>query len=639
MSGGERTGNNDAGSNGKYEADEPEKGKSPAGKKRPIPEPHEYVQVNFCRTPSCVNFGKVPELFRTVFDSQNRKGTTSDGYRIAGQGGGSSGLYCKHCNKSTRLKSNKAVVQERDRQARHMMATPLTQVRCPDEECSNHLPQGSLAECFQKFGSTKSGSPRFRCRACGTTFSIKGPTHKQKRTYVNAKVAAELVNNAPLSRIVEKLDISFNVLYGKIDFIYRQCAAFAADRERRLFDMSFGEINLSTDCQHYMVNWGDRDRRETIQLMAIASAERNSGYVFGLMPNFDPDLTPEDVEEGWKAAEDGTKAPHLREWARVWTKADYMASLWKTKKDVTRKDGKRVPREGELARVYGTARDDLDVPEAIVEGQQLPSTGVQVHADYMAHGHFHLLRHLFFNASQVNLFIDGDANLLHACLGAFAHRVAAGRAHVVQVKTPKDLNNDVRRARYGAAMAKFKAHIEKNHAGLTWESARVEVMREFLNCIRGTEEGLRWDIANEWIENPLPDASEPDKEFNFLTDTGVLTNHEVARVLEKATLWPVDTVFNQIRYRVRMFGRPVPSMRRARRMWHAYCPYDPNMVVKLLEIYRVWHNYIWHEERSKKRRDISAAQKLGLANGDVRWDHILGFDERKRVTKATSEMA
>lgn len=285
--------------------------------------------------------------------------------------------------------------------------------------------------------------------------------------------------------------------------------------------------------------------------------------------------------------------------------------------------------------VYETARDDLDVPEAIIIGQQLPANGVQIHADYMAHGHFHLLSSLIANAKQLNLFIDGDANLRHACLGAFAPRVAAGTAHVVLVKTPKEVNADDRRIRYAAALAQFKAYINKHYRGLTWETARVEVMREFLNGIRGTENGLMWAIAEEWVENPLPDESEPDKQFNFLTDTGLLTNHEVARILEKATLWPIDTVFNQIRYRVRAFGRAVPSQRRARKMWHAYCPYDPNMVIKLLEIYRVWHNYIWHKDKPKKRREVSPAQKLGLASGEVRWDHILGYDVRKKVKAAT----
>lgn len=610
MQGGEQSDNSHAGRAAKSETDKAKTGKSPANKRRPIPDKYNGVQVNFCRTPSCQNFVIVPMLFNSEKSGRGRSSEHQDTYRISGTGDGTSGLYCKLCKKTTRLKSNKAVAEDRDRQARHLMNTPLTLLVCPKPECVNHEPKGPLSECFHRFGKTPHGNPRFRCRVCGTSLSISGPRAKQRRKDLSTKIAVELVNNAPLNRIAEKHDCSFNVIYGKIDHIYRQCAAFAADRERRMFDMDFGEINLSTDCQHYMVNWGDRARRETIQLMAIATAERDSGYVFGLMPNFDPDLTPEEVEEGWKAAEDAKKAPHLREWARVWTQADYTASLERTAREMQRR--KKAGRSGDLLCVYGTARDDLDVPEAIIEGQQLPPTGVQVHADYMAHGHFQLLSHLFFNAKHVNCFIDGDATLLHACLGAFAHRVASGRAHVVQVKTPKDLNNEVRRARYGAAMAKFKAHINKNHSGLSWESARVEVMREHLNLIRGTEEGLRWDIANEWIENPLPDASEPDKEFNFLTDTGVLTNHEVARLLEKATLWPIDTVFNQIRYRIRMFGHPVPSVRRARKLWHAYCPYDPNMVVKLLEIYRVWHNYIWHEDKPRKKADLTPAEKLGV---------------------------
>jgi transposase-like protein len=635
VAGGEQTSNSLPDEAAKSESDEAETGKSPARKRRPIPAEYNGVQVNFCRTPSCENFGKPPLIFRGHKGGRGNRETSPDGYKVVGERMKKSALSCQLCKSQTRLKSNKAVVEERDRQARHIMATPLTNLACPKPECVNHEPKGPLSECFHSHGVTRHGNPRFRCRACGTTLSISGPSAKQRRKYLSAKIAVELVNNAPLNRIAEKLGCSFNVLYGKIDHIYRQCVAFAAERERRMFEMTFGEVNLSTDCQHYMVNWGSRKRRETIQLMAIATAERDSGYVFGLVPNFDPDLTPEEVEAGWKAAGDGDKAPHLREWARVWTQADYAASVAKTLEYVKKKDGKETPRTGELVTVFDVAREDLDLPEAIVEGQQLPPTGVQVHADYMAHGHFQLLSHMFFNAKQVNLFIDGDAGLLTACLGAFAPRVASGRAHVVQVVTPKDLNTEVRRTRYAASLSKFKAYINKNHAGLPWEMARVEVMREHLNGIRGTEDGLKWDIAKEWIDNPLPDSSEPEKQFRFVTDTGAISNHEVARLLERATLWPIDTVFNQIRYRVRMFGRPVPSARRARKMWHAYCPYDPNMVVQLLEIYRVWHNYIWHEDKPKRKADRTPAEKLGLAKGEVRWDHILGYDERKKVKAAT----
>lgn len=51
----------------------------------------------------------------------------------------------------------------------------------------------------------------------------------------------------------EIADLSVQSLYGKINFIYEQCRAFAADRERRLATMAFERIYLATDRQDYLV--------------------------------------------------------------------------------------------------------------------------------------------------------------------------------------------------------------------------------------------------------------------------------------------------------------------------------------------------------------------------------------------------
>lgn len=68
---------------------------------------------------------------------------------------------------------------------------------------------------------TRDGSPRFCCRLCGRTMSVKGPTHKQRRTDANSSIFRHLVNKTPFSRLCELEGISFSSLYGKIEFIYR----------------------------------------------------------------------------------------------------------------------------------------------------------------------------------------------------------------------------------------------------------------------------------------------------------------------------------------------------------------------------------------------------------------------------------
>jgi hypothetical protein len=89
----------------------------------------------------------------------------------------------------------------------------------------------------------------------------------------------------------------------------------------------------------------------------------------------------------------------------------------------------------------------------------------------------------------------------------------------------------------------------------------------------------------------------------------------------KATLWPIDTVFNQLRRRLSLCERAIPSARRTTRLWHIYAPYNPAMLVKVLTIFRVWENYVWINKQTKR----TAAMTIGLAQGKIRIHDILQY--------------
>src|SRR3546814_2734283 len=82
-------------------------------------------------------------------------------------------------------------------------------------------------------------------------------------------------------------DLSPKAVYGKIDFIHRQCLAFAADRERDLQNLPRRRLFISTDRQDYQVNWTDRKNNGQVQLTAVVSAEECTGYVFTMSLNCD----------------------------------------------------------------------------------------------------------------------------------------------------------------------------------------------------------------------------------------------------------------------------------------------------------------------------------------------------------------
>src|SRR3546814_6613555 len=99
-------------------------------------------------------------------------------------------------------------------------------------------------------------------------------------------------------------DLSPKAVYGKIDFIHRQCLAFAADRERDLQNLPLRRLFISTDRQDYQVNWTDRKNNGNVQLTAVVSAENRTGYVFPMSLNYDPDV---DVAAASEAASEAAK--------------------------------------------------------------------------------------------------------------------------------------------------------------------------------------------------------------------------------------------------------------------------------------------------------------------------------------------
>lgn len=78
---------------------------SPASPTRPVPPAFEFIQVNGCKTPGCLNFGVAPR------EGPILKGRLAardgDGYKVIGIG--SIDLGCHHCGKFSRLKNNKAI--------------------------------------------------------------------------------------------------------------------------------------------------------------------------------------------------------------------------------------------------------------------------------------------------------------------------------------------------------------------------------------------------------------------------------------------------------------------------------------------------------------------------------------------------
>ena len=578
-----------------------------------IPEEFEGVQVNFCKNPQCPNFG-VPASTETQPRGPGAKERDRDPYTVVGSGSHSRfspSIRCSHCNEMPPIKSNRAIVEELDRMSFYLTALP---VNCPNISCDNHQIDARADKSrYYFFGKTKAGSQRYQCKLCKSTFSVGSPTVRQRKPHKNIHVFRLLVNKMPLKRICEAADISMPTLYDKIDFIHRQCLAFAGGRERKLLEeMTIKRLYIAVDRQNYLVNWLQTQDKRNIVLNVVGSADNTSSYIFGLHLNFDPSLESAVMEQAALDSGDYQKKYPFRKHARLWLQRDYKDAIERCRISRVR----RKSLDGEIESTYQEAieRADVEVAESFDETTMLPLKGMQVHAEYTLYGHFFFLRKLFGGVEKVRFFLDQESGIRAACLAAFTKKVKQGTCDAFYVRINKDLTIDEKKKALAESRKEWNVH-KRQYPELVDSALKLMIIKERMKQVKTFG---KWQ--DRWVYHPFPNMSEPEKAVCYLTDMDKYDEDHMAWLYNKASLHAIDRFFMQARRRISLLERAISTPSSASRMWHGYSPYNPGIIIKMLDIFRVFYNYI---ERGKDKE--TPAMRLGLAKGTVDMEDILYY--------------
>lgn len=570
------------------------------------------IQVNFCKSPVCTNFGV------TIAEKLKANSETPNPYRLSGAGRNFPVAKCNACGESFPLKSNKGVFEELSR----MLAAlePPNPASCPVADCSNHrIPVSAGKQFYSAYGLTRSGSQRYLCKGsvdghvCGKTFAVATKsTLRQRLTHKNKMIFAALMNKVPLRRVAELVGVSGQTVYDKIDFLHRQCVAFSRSREALIREKEFERLYLSVDRQEYLTNWIRRaDKRNTV-VAAVTTADNASGYVFASHLNFDPSLDPAAVEEDAQQAGDDSLPFPYRKYARLWMEADYIAAMAATAR--SRSSG-NLEKDIEIAYAHSEQRQDVESPDQPELSEKLPEQGMQVHAEYTLYAHFMYLHRLFGKVGKIRFFLDQDSGIRAACLAAFQDEIRNRTADAFYVRISKTMTVDEKRKlkrQSDKAVAKTMAEnpgIDRHQAILILMGQRIEAAQSM----------GRW--KDRWVIHPISTMNEPEKALCHLTDFGDYDPDHAAALYNKASLHGVDSFFNRVRRRVAMLERGIKSQSNAGRVWYGYAPYNPVQVQKLLDIFRTAHNYVLLSPKDKK----SPAMRLGLAKGTVSFEDIIYF--------------
>jgi len=568
------------------------------------------IQYNFCKNPKCSQFGVPASQDKTY------GGNT---YTLTGVNHGTGlnipHLRCNACGEHLPLKSNQGISEEIDRISSYLAITHKT-VCCSNTDCSNATIPVGTKKAYKSFGTTAQGAKRYQCLACKKTLSIPKPTQYQHDTDKNIQIFKMLVNKVPLSRIIHMLDISWAVLYSRLDFIHKQCLAFASSKEKELKAMEFNRLYVAVDRQDYTVNWTERKDKRNIILHAMASADNSTGYVFGIHPNFDYKLDKVSIEEDAQKIGDNTTTAPFRKYARIWLDADYVNSSKRVRSKKLSTGTLKSKIEVKYEEV--AKREDVEAFDVKTHEEKLPNYGVQVHAEYTMIAHFHFLKNLCGNVGKWRFFLDQDSGIRGACLSAFCDEVKEKTAEAFYVSIEKQLTVDQKRKNKADSNKRFDEIKEKN-PGLTDNEVKIEMLKEEILAV---QEIGSW--KDRWVKHPIPNMSESNKAMCWLTEHDKFDLTHKAWLYNKASLHGIDTFFQKVRRRVCMLERPIGSAGNGGRTWNGYGAYNPANVIKLLEIFKVVHNFI--DSKKEDGLTTTPAMRLGLVDKVFDYKDILEFE-------------
>jgi hypothetical protein len=268
---------------------------------------------------------------------------------------------------------------------------------------------------------------------------------------------------------------------------------------------------------------------------------------------------------------------------------------------------------------------------------ELPGHGSRIRGDIFQTAHMMLIKKLIGPDFRELLFcIDGDMGLAKLTCALHARDVIAGRVNVAEVKFTKYLGNSKRNervkegefdraldtARFASLIATAKATYGINSDTVALTAARLlETYGPAHTDIRGrelAESGFQWKYHRK---------EEPEKVIRLLTDRGDKTFKDLAVILTRCSMAPVDQYFNLARRRIKGFDRGSrPSAGSG--SWYINAFYDPEMIGKASTILRFYYNFMLLESEDSglpRNERRTPAMKLGIAKGRVYTRDLLRF--------------
>lgn len=585
-----------------------------------------FIQLNFCKNPNCKNYG-IPAKNPKLNKDGTRKKRLGNAYTIQFHNKHGLQLECRLCLTRSVMINNRGFVEESNRLKLIHRNQPVC---CPDASFKRTRRKNPCRNTTVDFlekperynlkdrNVVKRGrrmievSRRLECRACKQSFFVTTfGEKKQKRSDLNILLFHDLVGKGILNRMVEKyrhLGCSRSLIHQKIEFFYRQCIEFDSWQIKQNIDKLKGKsLSLSMDRQHYLVNWAKKEIGKPTKMVNTCTADNESGFVFAATLNFD-------------------------------SKVDSVAV---TKDSIKQNDYYTVPVRTKYPQ-YVIYNEDIDEDD---DNDNLPTNvpinGLLIRQTYSTMAHLELLKPIYDAVEHVSLFADDDTGFEVAISLTLQEQISKGKIFPVMVREERNnasslqdatTRQEVRKAMF--EQEKLSLNSTKGLKGDEYKKEIAKLTKEYWLAKANYDRPER----SEWLIHPFP-STERVLEVKPLVNVFTDANHPMwssisgNQVFDVSTTG-VDNFFQSIRRRLNVLERPITSATNGKR-WNGYASYNPKFSMMLLEIFRVFMNYVHTdfnnlEKKGGKRKYIeraskTPAQKLGLVNKRYSVKDILEF--------------
>ena len=560
-----------------------------------LPPCSDFVQVNSCKNPDCDNYNTPiePHLKSKAFSKCGNDYKLNNQHNADGQ----IRFQCLKCKSWATIFNNQAIYDEYlgisgyfDRMSRANI--------CRNSKCKNYyLEVEKHPDAYYKNGKTKTGLQKYKCKSCLANFTeydcISKSWKGQKAHHKNRMIFKLLMSQVSLRGIIDATEIGTKTLYDKIDFFYAQCRKFSQAKEKKIVNTDFKSLKISSDHQFYQTNWRSRgDDEYNIQLYNLSSVDNNSGYVFVSSLNFNPYAVSNAINTEVGQNGDVDKPIALRTYARYILDIDFQ-----TNPDLEKESPVK-------ARVRGK-----------------PTTGMQIYKNYTMFAHFFYLRQLLGKTKYLTLYNDNDGILRSVIGSVFVDRINDNKLEAYALSF--DYHH---KSKYRAEKEEITKFAQQRFEKIKDENPQLKFLDEFDAKCKLVELNFDNAIINnneKWHYHPTPGAEEPGKRIWWITERKGVDIEDVSADIITASNHGVDRFFQTCRRKLSFFERTnkkVANQKDKQKNWSQYGAYDPKILVKLLEIMRVYYNFV-----GRKGVKTTPAQKLGIVKKAYDINDILYF--------------